>query len=279
MKKLISILLLGISILSLSGCGSDKPKERTNSKPDTASVSNTKTTEKTKDEENGKVIFEDEYAKIIYAGIDLNYDLGPKINVVVENKCNQDLLIQCKDVLVDDYSADPIFSCEVLVGKKVKDDITLYKVDKNFESIQGKFIIMQKDKLGTNLKEEQFSMTFNSSAKQKIKEENKVVFENEYAKISYVGVDRDNGPKITLKIENKSNQSLTIKATDVVVDGYMVDPRFSSDISPNRKMKSEISFTGTGVRKNFKSIEGNFRIEPKDKPSELLKEEPFTINY
>lgn len=283
MKMLISVLLCTITVLSLVGCGSTKSKETANSKIDTASVSNSNSPQnnKTKDEEYGKIIFEDEYAKITYTGIDRDNTDGPEISLVIENKCDQDLMIQTEDVLVDDYSVEPIFSCDVLSGKKVKHDMILYKVDKNFESIQGKFIIIPKDKFGTHLKEGPFSMKFNSSVKKDTKEENKVIFENEYAKITYTGIERDSygGPDINIKIENKSSQALTIQATDVLIDGYMVNPKFSSDILPSKKIKAEISFIGENVSRNFKSLEGKFRITPHDKSAELLKEEPFRINY
>lgn len=289
MRRLISVLLCIITVLSLVGCGSTKYKEIANSKTDTASVSNSNSPKnnKTKDEEEGKVILEDEYVKITYDGTNRDSNDGPKISIVVENKCDQTLTIQTEDVLVDDYSVDPIFSTEVLPGKKVKDTMTLYKyvgndskVEDDFKIVEGKFRIMPKDGNGSLLKAEPFKINYSSPEENGAKEE-KVIFDDEYAKISYIGIERNSygGPDINIKIENKSDKALIIQTTDVLVDGYMVDPAFTSNILPGNKIKAEISFINKSVNRNLKSIEGNFRITSKDDSTELLKEEPFTINY
>ena len=287
MKRLVVTLLFVVIALSLSGCENSKSKETTNSKTDIVSVTNSKDDNKTKNEVMGKILLEDEYAKITYAGIDRNYTDGPRINFVIENKCNQNLLIQVEDVLVDDYSTTPIFSCQVLSGKKVKNTMTLYqyvgsdsKVEKDFKLVEGKFRIMANDAKNSLLKAEPFEVNYCSSGEREKKEE-KIIFDNEYAKISYIGIERNSygGPDINIKIENKSDKTLTIQATDILVDGYMVDPKFTSDILSGDKIKAEINFINKGVSRNLKSIEGNFRITTKDNSAELLKEEPFTIAY
>ena len=143
------------------------------------------------------------------------------------------------------------------------------KVEKDFKLVEGKFRIMANDAKNSLLKAEPFEVNYCSSGEREKKEE-KIIFDNEY---SY------GGPDINIKIENKSDKTLTIQATDILVDGYMVDPKFTSDILSGDKIKAEINFINKGVSRNLKSIEGNFRITTKDNSAELLKEEPFTIAY
>lgn len=64
MKRLVGTLLFVVIALSLSGCENSKSKETTNSKTDIVSVTNSKDDNKTKNEVMGKILLEDEYAKI-----------------------------------------------------------------------------------------------------------------------------------------------------------------------------------------------------------------------
>ncbi|WP_238918526.1 hypothetical protein [Clostridium sp. YIM B02555] len=160
-KKIISVLLCAVTVLSFVGCGDTKSND---SSKEAASVSNTNSNDKKDDakKEESKVLFEDEFAKVTYTGIDRDATIGPQIKVEIENKSDKDITIQLRDVSVDGTMMDPIFSADVLKGKKAKTTIDLMKdkVDKNFKAIEGKFKIMPKDDVVTTLKDEPFKINY-----------------------------------------------------------------------------------------------------------------------
>lgn len=80
--------------------------------------------------------------------------------MLVENKSNQDIIIQTDGVSTDGIMVDPICSIEVLQGKKAKGDITLTldSTEKDFKSIEGTFLI--RDNGFISLKEETFSINY-----------------------------------------------------------------------------------------------------------------------
>ncbi|OOM06398.1 lipoprotein [Clostridium saccharobutylicum] len=284
MKKLISVLLSMITVLGLVGCGGANNKEATSSKANAASASDEK---KNVAKESSTVLFEDEYAKITYLGIDRTYTSGPEITIAIENKCTQDLFIEGHDFLVDDYSVKQTPMYEISAGQKIKEKMSFMSqdidksqnIDRYFQSVAGRFLIKPKDNRDTTLKEEKFELKFNDSSNSTQKEKNKVLFEDEYAKVTYIGINRGIGPMVELKLENKSNQELVIQIRDAVADGYNIDPKFSSKVLPGKKVTGTIYLDIANVSKDFMFLEGKFIITPADKQGEVLKEEPFKIKY
>lgn len=64
---------------------------------------------------------------------------------------------------------------------------------------------------------------------------NKVLFEDDYAKVTFIGVNKESklGPKIKVKIENKSDKELCIQTKDdVSVDITKKNAAFNEEIAP-----------------------------------------------
>jgi hypothetical protein len=72
---------------------------------------------------------------------------GADLFIYVENNSNNDITIQVRDVSLNGFMVDPIFSCEILSGKKAYDSITFMESDlkendiKKFESLELAFHI------------------------------------------------------------------------------------------------------------------------------------------
>ncbi len=70
-------------------------------------------------------------------------------------------------------------------------------------------------------------------------------------KISYTGVtDSIFGKDINLLIENTSNKDYTIQVRDFSVNGYMVNPVFSCDVTAGKKANDEITVTSSYLEEN-----------------------------
>lgn len=164
-KKFLSILLCGVMAASLVACGSSSTD--TNKNEDTAKVEDTskeevKTEESKKEEEKEEniVLVDNEYATITYTGIEREDVMGPTLKLLVENKSDQDIIIQAEGVSTDGMMADPICSIEVVQGKKAKGDLTLMSdsTEKDFKSIEGTLKVL--DNGFMPLKEEAFSINY-----------------------------------------------------------------------------------------------------------------------
>ena len=91
-------------------------------------------TEKSKENLN-KVIFNNNGVKITYTGTEEGL-LGTNINLLIENNSGQDYTIQARDVSVDGYMIEPIFSCEVKSGKKANTSLEFFEDDLNENGIE-----------------------------------------------------------------------------------------------------------------------------------------------
>lgn len=163
-RKLLSILLCGAMVMSLVACGSSTTN--TSEKGEATKVedsSKEESKEETKQEEQKEeniVLVDNEYATITYTGIERDDIMGPKLNLLVENKSDQDIIIQAEGVSTDGMMADPICSIEVVQGKKAKGDLTLMSdsTEKDFKSIEGTLKILNNGFMP--LKEEAFSINY-----------------------------------------------------------------------------------------------------------------------
>lgn len=161
-KKLLTILLCSMAAINLAGCGSQIYSTSSDENENTT-ISNSSDNKSNKEDtakEESKVIIDDEYVTITYTGINRNGILGPEINLLVENKCDQDIIVQARGVSADGMMADNLCSIDIVKGKKAKGKLTLMKdkTDKDFKSVEGKFIIIANS--FETVKEEDFLISY-----------------------------------------------------------------------------------------------------------------------
>lgn len=120
---------------------------------------------------------------------------------------------------------------------------------------------------------------FDSKGVMQPKENQRVIVDNKYVKITYLGVDKAGSysKQVKLQIENKSSQDLIIQTDDVSIDGFMVYGIFSPNITSGKMVIDGIEFSNSSISTNFNNIEGKFLIISKD--YERLKEEDFSIKF
>ncbi len=80
-------------------------------------------------DESGTVVHEGNGVKIVIKGL-ANADIfGPGIVVYIENTSDKNFTVQVRDVSVNGFMIDAIFSCDVAAGKRAVDTITLMETD------------------------------------------------------------------------------------------------------------------------------------------------------
>lgn len=72
---------------------------------------------------SGDVIFDSSGIKIVYQGLSQDW-LGTSADLYIENNTNQAITLQARSTSVNGFMIDPIFSCEIMPGKKALDGLT-----------------------------------------------------------------------------------------------------------------------------------------------------------
>jgi len=111
------------------------------------------------------------------------------------------------------------------------------------------------------------------------KENQKVILDNKYVKITYLGVDRASSymKQVKLQVENKSSQDLIIQTSNVSVDNFMQYGMFSCNIGSGKTAIDGIVFNNSSITTNFNSVEGNFVILTKN--YKTLDTDKFSIKF
>lgn len=75
--------------------------------------------------DNGALAFSTKDVKVVVKKIDTESSfLGSELLVYIENNSNKNIMIQTRDVSINGFMVNPIFSCDVVAGKKAYDTIT-----------------------------------------------------------------------------------------------------------------------------------------------------------
>ena len=77
-------------------------------------------------EEENLVLYDANGITITYKGIESGW-MGTEVKLLIENNTNTDYCIQTRNMSVNGYMMDPVFSPDVAAGKKANDSITFYK--------------------------------------------------------------------------------------------------------------------------------------------------------
>ncbi len=81
-------------------------------------------------DDSGEVVLEEKEIRIVMKRVNSKDSFwGADVHVLIENDSDLDATVQARDVSINGFMIDPIFSCEVLAGKKAYDTITFLESD------------------------------------------------------------------------------------------------------------------------------------------------------
>lgn len=80
-------------------------------------------------DDSGSLAYDGNNVKIIVKGATEDSILGPGITVYIENNGEQDITVQTRDISINGFMVDAIFSCDVCAGKRAVDSITFLSSD------------------------------------------------------------------------------------------------------------------------------------------------------
>ena len=93
------------------------------------------------------VLADDDVVKIIVTEKSNDEIFGPMYKFLIENKSDKKLTIQSRDTSIDGVMADPIFSVDIMPGKKANGEMTFMDIEslEQLKNLEGKIIVMDED--------------------------------------------------------------------------------------------------------------------------------------
>lgn len=178
---------------------------------------------------------------------------GPALKILVENNGTKSVIIQTRNSAVNGIMVLSLFSCDVAAGKKANDEIVFEASSLKIASIsvikdiEFNFVVLDSETYNTIFETDKISITTsaNPSYVQTYDDSGFVALNQNGIKIVIKKLDSEDsfwGADIFTYIENNSNDNVMIQIRDMSVNGFMIDPFFSSDVLSGKKAFGTITF-------------------------------------
>ncbi len=286
--------------LSLTACTSPQTGDESQSQEDqttTAPVTSQKPSEENKPTKvtvEKTVIYDSNDCKVTINSLDYDGLLGPELKVTLENNSNRDITVQVQNFSVNDLMVETYFSATVAAGKKSNDAITIAENDlerseitqmKNLEFIlhfsdpQTYSTLFDSDiiKLTTSA-DPSYTQAYNDKGTLALEDDNIRIVIREKTQASDL-----NQTEVVVFLENKSKKDLTVQSENVSVNGFMIDPIFSSSIAAGKKRCDVITFLKDDLEENgiekMEMLEIAFRIIDWDRYGQSYTSDKVSVKF
>ncbi|MBC8610835.1 hypothetical protein H8702_06815 [Massilimaliae timonensis] len=269
MKKILSLVLAAVLSLLVVSCGGSlgddlqAPSEVTAGGNDPAQSNDEKSEQpETADaaiEET--VLVDQDGVKITAKSLNMDGLLGAELKLLIENNSGKDLTVQCQNASVNGYMVDPVMSVDVANGKKANEALAFMESDFeecgiiNIADIDLSFHVFTTEDWETYLDTPQVQLktSIADTYEYAFDDSGEVAYDADGIKVIIKGLsDEDSilGPGIKVFLVNDTDKALTFQTRDVSVNGFMVDPVFSSEVVPGKKSIDAITFMDSDLEEN-----------------------------
>lgn len=239
------------------------------------------------------VLVDQDGVKITAKSLDFDGFWGPELKLLIENSSGKSLTLQSSNASVNGYMVETIMSVDVADGKKANDSLTFSSSDlslcgiETIADMEFSFHIFDSDSLDTYLDTDPikletsaasgFAYTFDDSGT--------AVYEGSGVRIVLKGLSTDSllGQELVVYIENNSDRDITVQARDVSVNGFMMDPIFSSEVASGKRAIDGITFMDSDFEDNgvtdIETVELSFHIFDLKTWDTIVDTEPVTVTF
>lgn len=256
-KRILFIALVALCLSFVTACSSP---DNNSKDEDIKDVSNDGKG-KFKVEVEEEVLFDQEGIKVTLKSIDEEGWIGTSLKVLVENNSEQSITIQARDSSINGVMVSTLFSCDVEPNKKANDEITFMESDIEkadisvIKDIELKLHIFDSNTWDEIIDSESILINTNADKGyvQLYDDSGQVVLDEKDIKIVMKRVDSEDsfwGADIHVYIENNSAIDMSVQARDVSINGFMIDPIFSSDVLSGKKAYDTITFLDVDLEDN-----------------------------
>lgn len=303
MKKILSILTAAALAMSLVACDSSTDDDASASgnmqQPSDISSSSPAAEETAPPEEqkaaiSETVLLDEAGVKITAKSLDPDALFGAEIKLLIENGSGQDLTFQCRNASVNGYMVETMMSVEVVAGKKANDSLTFMRSDLDtcgigaIADMEFSFHIFTTEGWDAYLDTPQIQLktTISDNYEYTFDDSGDLVYDGNDIKVVIKGLVEDNsilGPCIVVYIENNSGKNITVQTRDVSINGFMVNPVFSSDVVTGKHALDTITFLSSELEENeitaIETAELSFHIFESDGWDTIADSDAIAISF
>lgn len=284
-RKILLSLFAILSLFMISGCG-----KKTEVPKSVKSVEGNKTVKPNITE---TIIMDSNGVKVTAKSINYNGILGPEIKILVENNSQETIGIEVENFSINglmiyasaygdvaagkkanetiDLSLDDLKISGITTVKDIEFDFEIYRPE-NYETIHKETGI----KLQTNATD--YVQNYNTSGTLAVDQDGVKVYV-----LKRVNTNSFWGSEIYVYIENNTDDELSIQADEVSVNGFMIDPYFSTRIPAGKKAYEAITFMESDLKANeitdIEEIELKFKAIEYDSYSTIFTTDVQKITF
>ena len=186
--------------------------------------------------------------------------MGDGIKILVDNQSDKDMLVGCNALIVNDYMINNLFGAEIAAGKKSNEIIYLSSTELEAAGISsvGKieiyFNVSDADSYETLFTTD--CVTIQTSAFEQMdttpNDAGTELYNEKGIRIVGKTVDENSfwGAAILLYCENTSDRNVCIQVEDMSVNGFMMDPFFSTTVYAGKKAIDDITLFSEDLEQN-----------------------------
>ena len=286
-RKWIGILLVCLFVvLVVSGCGSSS----TELTDDSAGGTNVESTDSTLPTIEEQVLIDEDGIKITATEYTTDSIWGDAINLLIENNSDKDYSVGCDALIVNDYMITDLFGSEIAAGKKANETMDLSsselkaagidsvgKIEIYFHAYDSDWNYAFQNEY-TEIKTSEYDnmdTTPNDAGKE--------LYNDKGIKIVGKAVDEDSfwGTAILLYIENNSGKNVGISVDDMSINGFMMDPFFSTTVYDGKKAVDDITILSSDLEDNgiesIEEVELKFHIYDEETYDTITDTKPITF--
>lgn len=299
MKKLLTVTLACVLMLSLVACGDSSGGEI----QEPANVTSTTT----QDEQTGKVdepdatasinetvLVDEAGVKITAKSLETDEIFGPELKLLIENNSGMDLTFQCDYASVNGYMVETMMSVDVVNGKKANDSLTFMASSLDtcgidtIADMEISFHVFGTADWETYLKTDtiQLRTSIADSFVYTYDDTGNLAYVGNGVKIVIKGLSEDTsifGPSIVVYVENTSDKDVTVQARDVSINGFMVEPVYSCDVKAGKRAIDTITFLASELEENgitdIVDIELSFHIFDMNDWETIINTDTINISF
>lgn len=261
MRKLVGLAAAILICLNLAACGNQTENPANTGALPSAQPTATPTAPPTGEASiESSVIYDANGISVTAKALSSGGLFGPELNVLIENNTDKNLTIQAQNVSVNDFMVGTIFSADVPAGKKANDTITFERGDieaariEKIARIEFFLNIFETDTWDDFAYSEKIAIptSFADGYTQPVDRSGKTVFDEGGITVISKGINHEGflGPELILYIENNSDKNITVQAGSASVNGFAVDPVFSSDVLSGKKIIDDMTIMSTDLEQN-----------------------------
>lgn len=295
MKKFVSAFLIAVICLSFTACSSATPPASTTLSAAQPTPSAAESAPQTLQPVSipQAILLDSNGIKITATGFEADGFTGPEMKLLLENSSGKNVTVQAKNVVVNGYMTDVIFSSDIAANKKANDAmgfLSSFLKECGIETITDislQFSLLDTDNFTSLFESEPISIETTAKADyiQQYDATGTTLLEQDGIKVVYKALDDTSfmGPRIVLYLENNSQSALTIQHRDLSINGFMIMGTFSQTILPNTHAVTGITLIQSDLDTNSitQLQTAEFRIVASNAESwaTVLESEPLTVTF